>query len=183
MKKKLICQVCGYIAAEGKLGDVCPACGVKSSVFKPYEDRVSEKRRQILDMHMHSMLVHFPQAMALLMLFLILIGQVLQDTAQMHAGITVRVLSLLLPISVLGGLFSGFLEGKIRFKKVSTPVLKLKFFLAAAFLVCSTALALFLHLADKPMVWLAVLLSVICAATATLLGLNGGKLSGLTVPG
>ncbi len=56
------CRVCNYVTAESKLGDRCPACGAPRAVFEPYTDRISGRRRKILDLHLHLIVIHFPQA-------------------------------------------------------------------------------------------------------------------------
>ena len=36
MSQLVRCRACGYIIKERKLGEVCPACGLKRSVFQGY---------------------------------------------------------------------------------------------------------------------------------------------------
>ena len=64
MKDYVRCKACGYIMERSKLGDKCPACGVSATMFEPYDDKLSEKRRRLLDIHVHPIVVHFPQAFA-----------------------------------------------------------------------------------------------------------------------
>ena len=73
MGQLVICKACGFIMLEEKLGDVCPACGVLKKMFEPHNDRVSEKRRKVLEMHIHPIMVHFSQAFAF-SVFLLAIG-------------------------------------------------------------------------------------------------------------
>ena len=64
MAELVKCKSCGYVMEAGKLHDSCPACGVPAKMFEPFTDPVSSKRRSILALHIHPVLVHFPQAFA-----------------------------------------------------------------------------------------------------------------------
>ena len=60
MRKLVRCKACGFIMQENELREKCPACGAPKTVFEPYTDTVGEKRRRLLDMDLHPMMVHFP---------------------------------------------------------------------------------------------------------------------------
>ncbi len=49
----------------GKLGDVCPACGLPRKVFEPYRERVSINRLRLLNLDMHPIAIHLSQAMVI----------------------------------------------------------------------------------------------------------------------
>ena len=70
MANLIRCKACGFVTDQGKIKDVCPACGVPAKMFEPYTHPVSLKRRRILDLHTHPVMVHFPQAFALTLFLL-----------------------------------------------------------------------------------------------------------------
>ena len=183
MDKKVICRVCGYIIDESLLGDECPACGVKRSVFQDYLDPVHLKRRRLLNFHFHSMVVHFPQSFATVMLFFIILIFLVQDPMRGDLLITLKPLSFLLPFSVIASLVTGVFDGRIRFKKLKTVILKTKMAVAAIFFLSSTALALIIHMDQRPQLWLMLIFCSIAFLSAIFLGKKGGSLVGLEVPG
>ena len=184
VKKKMKCRVCGFIMDEEHLGDVCPACGVPKTAFQPYVDRVSAKRRKILNLHLHSMTVHFPQAFSVLMLFLSVMVFFLHDPLKSHFMATFKILSIFLPFSVAASIISGIIEGKTRFKRITTPILKRKIMAAVFFLVFSIGVLLILNFSNLQFLWqwLLVALNVPCVLSSIFLGYNGGRLSGLEMP-
>jgi hypothetical protein len=182
MKKKVICKVCGFIIHEHKLGEVCPACGVSRNAFEDYDDNVSEQRRKLLDMNVHSMVVHFPQAVAVIIFGLLFLQLISLYPSILNLMACCQVLTVILPISVLGAMITGLFDGKTRFKKLKTPILKLKITLAMLFFFLSLALSLFILLQVHLNLWLYLILSGICLLFSVLLGNNGGKLRGLAVP-
>jgi rubredoxin len=183
--KLMICSVCGYIVKEGFAGELCPACGVSKNAFQPYQDRVSAKRRKILDLHMHNILVHFPQAFSLLMLFLIFLGFFLQGALKAELLITAKILSFFLPLAILASICSGLLDGKNRFKRLDTPILKKKILVAILFLIFAIGVLLIFTLLNHPsaLQWLVFILTGLCALCSLFLGYNGGGLSRSEVPG
>ena len=183
--KQMICSVCGYILKEGFHGELCPACGVSKKAFHPYLDRVSAQRRKILNLHMHNILVHFPQAFSLLMLFLIFMGFFLQGALKSEAMTTTKILSFFLPLAVLVSICSGLLDGKNRFKRLDTPILKKKITVAILFLIFSIGVLLIFTLSNQPssLQGFAFILTGLCALCSLFLGYNGGGLSRSEVPG
>lgn len=183
-KKQVICSVCGYIAGAGHTEDLCPACGAPKTAFRPYEDKVSLKRRKILDLHLHHMIVHFPQAFSIVILFLIFVAFFFQGIKS-ELMTTSKVLSIFLPLSAAASIISGWIDGKTRFKQTNTPILKRKIFVGILFLVFSIGILLILNFSNLLLPWRLVLFSLatLCALSSLFLGYNGGRLAGLTVPG
>lgn len=181
VKKKVKCRVCGYIMDEEHLGDVCPACGAPKTAFQPYVDKVPAKRRKILNLHLHSMAVHFPQAFSVLMLFLSVIVFFLQDPLKSEFMATFKILSIFLPFSVAASIISGIIDGKTRFKRITTPILKRKIMVAALFLIYSIGVLMILNFSNLQFLWqwVLVVLNVPCVLSSIFLGYNGGRLSGL----
>lgn len=182
MKKKLVCRVCGFVIEEDRLGEVCPACGVKRKAFAEYQDRVSEARRRLLNLHLHSMVIHFPQAMAVMIFGLYLISLFLADPLETFLLPTVRVMAVLLPVSVVVSLLSGLFDGKTRFKTLNSPIVKLKITVAILFFLLSTGLALSVLIPLPLSPLLLLLLYGLNALFSLILGDRGGKLTGLEVP-
>jgi rubredoxin len=185
-KKLMICSVCGYIIKEGYKGKVCPACGIAKTAFQSYKDKMSPKRRKILNLHIHNIMVHFPQAFSLLMLFLIFMSLFLKGSARSEFMTSFKILSIFLPLSVAASIISGMIDGKARFKQITTPILKKKIIVAILFFIFSIGVVLLLNVPNiDPVLLLRLLivLSGICALCSLFLGYNGGRLSGKEVPG
>ena len=183
MKEEVICPVCGYVTTTDRLGEACPVCGVNRSVFKPFEDRVSAKRRTLLNLHVHPMIVHFPQALSVIIFFLLLFSCIVNHPLRENLRIAVQVMMVLLPFSVLAGMLLGILDGQARFKRLDTAFLKAKLLVTGIFLAGSIALALLVLLNAQYGIWLYLLLSGICSICSLLLGFIGGKLGCLVVNG
>ncbi|MDD4241519.1 MAG: hypothetical protein PHG54_08825 [Smithellaceae bacterium] len=186
MENFVRCKACGFVTEESKVGDVCPACGVPAKMFEPYKHPVSLKRRKILDLHTHPVLVHFPQAFALTLLLLAVVA--FFPLARCAAAIysTITVLSVLLPFSVLAAVATGLLDGKLRFRKVTTPLLKKKMILSLIFFTAAAALAILALWGDLTTLTthlILLLLALVVSLCGGLLGLIGGKLLDAKFPG
>jgi uncharacterized membrane protein/rubredoxin len=147
MKEYVKCKSCGYIMEAAKLGDKCPACGVPAKMFEPYDDKVSEKRRKLIDLHIHPVIVHFPQAFASLLL---VVGIVLFFAIGSFRTLlldTATVLGILLPFSVAAAFVAGLFDAKTRFRKLTSPILRRKMLLGVIFFVASCGTALLVGLA------------------------------------
>jgi ribosomal protein L37E len=140
MKEQIRCRACGYIEYASKKGEKCPACGLPASVFEPWKDPVSEKRRRLINLHLHPISVHYPQVLATLMVLLFLISFFMPVLRQeLYAAVS--IMGVLLPFTILGAMASGIFDGVTRFKKISTPHLIMKIALAVAALLFSLIIA------------------------------------------
>jgi O-antigen/teichoic acid export membrane protein len=128
---------------ESALGEVCPACGFKRTVFAPDAERLSPMRRMILDAHIHPIIVHFPQAFALFLLLLSGIALFAQNAFHDHTILVIRYLAMALPLTVAGALISGVVDAKARLKKFITPILYAKIIAGSVFFIASVAAAYF----------------------------------------
>lgn len=138
------CKSCGYVTEEGKIHDVCPACGVPAKMFEPFADPVSPQRRMILKMDIHPIMVHFTVAFTFSLLLLtagafFIKGRLLDDIF-----ITAKVIAFFLPITAVLSFAAGLFDGKIRFRKVTTPLLKAKIAASIVFFLLSIAYFLLL---------------------------------------
>ncbi len=180
------CKACGFITRQEKVRDVCPACGVPARMFEPYTHPVSIKRRRILDLHTHPVLVHFPQAFGLTLFGLSLFAFFIPPVLHQAVTSTIKVLSALLPISVLPAIATGLLDGKLRFRKVTTPALKKKILLSLIFFftaVILAGIALFGQMSTFPVHFIYFLATIIVSLCGAFLGLIGGKLLDAKFPG
>lgn len=180
------CKACGFVTDQKKIKNVCPACGVPAKMFEPYTHPVSLKRRMILDLHTHPVLVHFPQAFALILLLFSFSMFFVPTVLHEMLSSTIQVLSFLLPFFVVGAIATGLLDGNIRFRKTSTPLLKKKIILGFIFFITSIIMAFlalsgpFLTPSTHVLYTLLTMISSLCGA---LLGLIGGKLLNAIFPG
>ena len=184
MKELVRCKPCGYIMEAGKY-DTCPACGVSSKVFEPYKDRVSRKRRQLLNLDLHPIAVHFPQTIAVFILQFMMINIAFPSFKTTQIEIFITFLGILLPLSVFGAFISGIFDAKIRFKKLTPKALRLKIILGVGMLVSSSFVPfLFFYFENSTAIKVAILInSMITLLLAVFLGLIGKKLMYAEMPG
>jgi uncharacterized membrane protein len=146
MEKKLVrCKACGFIMSEGAYHS-CPACGVPEKMFEPFDDKIPEARRKVLELHIHPIIVHAPQALGFLILLMSVTYMVLSQwfpggEIASYVVITLKVLSVILPVLVVGGFMSGLLDGMYRYKTVSSPLLVRKMIIGTSFFVVSLLMA------------------------------------------
>jgi len=183
MANLIRCKACGYVTCEGKIKDVCPACGVPAKMFEHYTDPVSQKRRLILGLHIHPIVVHFPQAFSITLFLLAVSSYFAPVKIKWILFDSIIVISALLPYCVILALL---FDGKIRFRKLTTPFLKRKFIIGLLFLIISIALAFVAFSGGFPASPLReyfTLLTIIAVACGAGLGLIGGRLMEAKFPG
>ncbi len=185
MKNYIRCKVCGFIGEEGEIKDVCPACGVPKTAFENYKYNISEKRMAVLGFHLHPILVHFPQSIAFLSLIFIIIAFAAKGTLSANMITIEKLLSILLPVSVIIAFAAGLFDAKTRFKKKFGPRLKQKIIIGAVFFAASAALAVMINaeafgIGGKIII---IILSIICFGCSGLLGKLGGTLLEAKLPG
>ncbi len=187
MKELVRCKACGYIMEKSALGEFCPACGVKAQMFEPYEDKVTGVRRLLLDLDIHPIVVHFPETLGGLLILMALVFPLLPVGAQHWLWSSLQLLSWLFPIAVLAGFLSGIFDGKVRYRKVTTPILRRKMAIGILYLLSSLAQAILAFsqngLQDMGL-WLGYLgAAVISLACGTILGKIGVTLLHGAMPG
>jgi hypothetical protein len=137
MKELVRCKSCGYIMEKGKLRGKCPACGVPDKLFEPYSERIAPLRKFILSLDIHPVFVHFPQAFTATVLLLSLVAIVVQGHIREQIICADTVLGIALPFTVLLAFCAGLLDGKIRFRRVTTPLLVKKMIFGGLFFLFS----------------------------------------------
>jgi ribosomal protein L37E len=186
MANLIRCKACGYVTREGKIKDVCPACGVPAKMFEPYTDTVTDKRRKILRLHIHPIIVHFPQSFAFTLFVLAALSFVAPPQINGVLNCAMQVISSALPFSLILALLSGLADGKTRFRRVTTPFLKKKIIFGLSFLFTSiliAAVAFVLRLSSIPEMALFTMLTIIAVGFSIALGLIGSELMDAKFPG
>ncbi len=182
---QIICKACGYIMNEEKLGEICPACGVPRVAFEPYTETMSKKRARILGLNLHPIMLHFPQAFAAVIPPFLLLGAIAGPTIGHQVMSTVRVLAVILPLTVLAAAACGLIDGKTRFKRLTTPLLVRKIIAAVVLFVLSVAVAAVALLlgTDYPGRFYLFLLSAACMVCEIYLAEIGKTLMNAKLPG
>jgi rubredoxin/uncharacterized membrane protein len=140
VKRYVRCKACGYIMEEGKLADRCPACGAPKSAFMPYTDPLSTRRRNLLKLDLHPVAVHFPVSLTAAILVFVIAVAFLSDTARSMLVDTTKILLLLVPVLVIAAGVIGFIDGRVRFRKIkNSMILKRKIVYASLLFVVLTA--------------------------------------------
>lgn len=182
MKQMVICKACGFIMEQEKMGELCPACGVKVAMFIPHDERISERRKFLLSLDIHPVLVHFTQAYTGTILALSLLALVLKSGWLERITAVVMVLSLALPFIVVATFLAGMFDGKVRFKKYRTPLLTKKMVLGGLYFLLTGGLFACALLPALPLAIIAVL-SAAAMACASILGIWGVSLLNSRFPG
>lgn len=185
IKKYVICKTCGYIVEEGKVHDVCPACGAPRGAFDPYKPIVTKKRETIMALHLHPIILHFTQALVVLSFVFILASMISTGSIKDFMIVGVQINTVLLPLCVIAGALSGIIDGKARFKSVSTPLLKNKILLSILLFITTLVPALMIILMTLTTGTLAILLvlSLVSMIIAVVLGKKGAPLMTAVYPG
>jgi len=187
MKEMVRCKACGYIMEKDALGEVCPACGVKKEMFEPWEDKVGTVRRTILEIDLHPVVVHAPQALTFLLL---LIGVTFPlfpaDLQNAYLWPAVVVMTWLLPIALVGTILTGMFDAMVRYRKIATPALLAKQLLGYAFVVLSGIMLYFISTGTFSTLttWLGfVIANLVAMGVSSVLGIRGAKLTKGVMPG
>ncbi len=157
------CKSCGYITEEGRLGDVCPACGVPRKMFEAYTDPVSVKRRRVISFDLHPIIVHFAVSYAVSALAVNLFILIFPDLFRQTATGAFRVFVGALPLVVIAAFFSGRFDGKIRFRRTTTPLLKTKTAIGIGFFCMALAAAVLTFVVGPYVVWVRLVDAVLLA--------------------
>jgi hypothetical protein len=136
-EKLFICKPCGYVMKESELGDVCPACGLPRKVFADYKERMSPGRSRILHLDMHPIAVHFPQTMLVFLLQALILNLIFPNFYPEVLLGTATFTAVVFPFAVIGAFLTGIIDGKLRFKSLSPPILKKKIIYSSIMFVAS----------------------------------------------
>ncbi|MHA2296315.1 MAG: hypothetical protein ACXAEU_16455 [Candidatus Hodarchaeales archaeon] len=180
-----ICRLCGYVRKAGG-ESVCPACGAKHTVFVPFKVKASPMRLKWLKLDIHPVTVHFTVGYTATTTILFLISLVIPEFLGIDFKMVLDFFVLLLPLFVIAGGVTGAIDGKVRYRKIRTPYLKLKLVMAISFIPVS-ALLLIVHFGnptrvDSTLLLLELILIMISMAIASILGWYGAKLVCPIVP-
>ncbi len=186
MAELMRCKSCGYVAAAGTVGDVCPACGVPRKMMEPWKDPVSERRRILLSFDIHPIVVHFSISFVasgfVLALFVLVFPGLFREAV---TGI-LQALEAVLPLAVIASFLSGIFDGTIRFRRTTTPLLTRKKLLGLGFFVSTTAAAVLSFAVGPYETWVRIACVLLLAggvAFALGLGRIGGRLLPALFPG
>ena len=179
MKKLYRCRVCGYIAESEEPLEICPACGFKGKIFEEYESHVSATRRMIMKLHIHPVMVHFPLAFVLSLFLISLVDLIDIIRLPLTLSGMAEAIVWLLPFAAVLATLSGLYDGRLRFKRINTPLLKKKIFLSSVFILLSISLIVLqssLELNPESNTILILIYSIILSGIGTWLGLIGSNL-------
>lgn len=189
MKERVRCKACGFVLEKDSLGEVCPACGVKSAMFEPWTDNVGALRRTWLELHLHPIIVHVPQTIAVFLL-LLAVGYPLTPAGIQTTYLwpMIQALAWIYPLAVLGGYLSGLADGKVRYRKLSAPLLLRKSLVGMLFLIASLAQSVLVTFWNfgpgNAVVWsVFVVAALVAMASAAVLGKWGASLFIGAMPG
>ena len=145
MKNYLRCSICGYIGEEGRIKEVCPACGAPVENFTSYLYGINEKRLSRLNMRLHPILVHFPQSFAILSFALVVLTFLTAGEIHTELLLIEKILSIALPFAIIAAMAAGVFDAKLRLKNVVSRIRKQKIQLGSFFLVSSGIAAVLIN--------------------------------------
>ena len=185
MNNQMRCKACGYIIREDRLKETCPACGVPRTSFEAWKDTVSARRRFIMDLNLHPIALHFPQACSMLLPLFIISDLYLPLPRGIELSQAIRVLAILVFPFAVGAFIAGIVDAHTRFKKLGTPALVSKIgiglvFLGSAFALSFTA---FMNYTIEPVRWSLFALAMACIAFQIALAQIGKRLMCVYLPG
>jgi len=184
MKEFLKCRACGYIMNKEGAPDICPACGVGSKAFEDYKFNLSEWRRIVISIDIHPIVLHIPQGVSAIIPFFAVLSMILPLHYSVRLTAAVEMLVYLLPLSVFASFITGVFDGKVRFKKITTPALKKKMIVGLV-LFAVTSFMLYIQLAGgvEAMLMPIAGLSVAALVLQAILARIGIKLMYAYMPG
>jgi hypothetical protein len=165
----------------GKLGDVCPACGLPRKVFEPYRERVSLNRLRLLNLDMHPIIIHLSQA---LVIAIPLLSFLTHFIPSLYPEVLSNVLTfsvVLFPFTLALAIITGVVDGLTRFKTLKTPLLRVK--IIFSFIILTLSIALLFNYTNQGNNIFTTILSVLCLGCGVQLGLWGKKLINVILPG
>jgi len=185
MTNYLRCRACDFLAEEGALGDVCPACGLPRTVFEPYPKQISERRRSLAGRHFHPIGVHLPQVLLLGCILLPIPGRFLPAPLGAELLVLAKWSVLLMPFAALLAFITGLVDGRLRFKKLETPLLRSKMRVGAAFLALTVVISVVYLVAGfgTASTWIIVALGLVAGRCAFYLGRTGASMFNCILPG
>ena len=135
------CRACGFVVSGKRSWKKCPACGLPGSVFEPFREEISPKRKFFLDLHLHPIAVHFPQALIVLVFFFVFFEGLFDADLVPRARTVVTVLIYMLPLLTFIAAVLGVIDGRVRFRKLATPALMVKMAAGALFFLFTVSMA------------------------------------------
>lgn len=185
MKAYVRCKACGFIMDENHVDDLCPACGLPKTVFEPYTKKISPRRTFIIDQHLHPISVHFPQVFMAVIFFMLCLAFWVKDPLRGEFLIAAKLSIIAFPFSVFLGFITGIIDGKIRFKKLKTPLLIRK--AIAGVILQALSIAIFvLYLANgftTSNMIIIIILSILSTICGIYLGKAGSSMFNSMMPG
>jgi uncharacterized membrane protein len=181
----VICKSCGYVMDKQRLGERCPACGVPAKMFEPDTERISAYRKLVFALSIHPILVHFPQAFTFTILVLSALCLLVSGSVRQLLLATLTTLSVCLPFTLILAVLAGLFDGKTRFRRLTTQLLKSKVAISSVFLLLACGnlyLALFASRSGGVLTGMLVL-SIGCFICTIVLGLIGSRLMNAKFPG
>jgi uncharacterized membrane protein len=141
MAEMLRCKSCGYVIEAGRVGEVCPACGVPRRMMESWKDPVSDRRRLYLWLDVHPIVDHFSISFSAAAFVLSLVVLFFPDLFRQTVTDIIRGFLGVLPLAVAASFFTGIFDARVRFRKSTTPMLNSKKLYGLALFLLSTAAA------------------------------------------
>jgi rubredoxin len=184
MKEYLRCKACGYIMDKDGGHEICPACGVSKKVFEDYKYNLSPRRKLIMDLDLHPIMLHFPQAITVFIPFFGILSLITDAGWGIKFLYSIEIITYLLPLTVIATIITGMIDGKNRFKKLGTPAIKKKIILGTILLVITSIMpCLIFSMGIKEALFPIMGLSIIAMVNEALLSKIGIKLISAYLPG
>ncbi len=164
MAELLRCKSCGYVIEAGRVGEVCPACGVPRRMMESWKDPVSDRRRLYLWLDVHPIVDHFTVAFSASAFVLSLVVLFLPDVFPQTVTDIMRGFLGVLPFAVVGSFFTGIFDARVRFRKSTTPMLNSKKLYGLALFLLSTTAAVIVFTVGPYTLWARFVDAVLLAA-------------------
>jgi hypothetical protein len=155
-------------------------------MLEPWSDPVGPRRRALLDLNLHPLVIHFTVAFAASAFALSLFALVFPGLLAGLATDVFVVMTAVLPLAVLAGWGTGVVDGRIRFRRAATPLLLRKMAMGGSVFVETLAAAVLLLVIGLDPVWVRIVVAILLGAAlgaVAMLAKVGAGLAGAKLPG
>ena len=134
-------------------------------------------------MHLHPILVHFPQSLAILSFAFVVLIFLTSGEIQTRLLLIEKILSIALPFTIIAAMAAGVFDAKVRLKNVVSRIRKQKIQLGSFFLVFSGIAAVLINYEVFSVFGKSVILflSFLGVVFGAVLGSKGSSLLGVMV--
>jgi uncharacterized membrane protein len=140
-------------------------------MMEAWKDPLSDRRRMILGLDIHPIILHFSISFCASAFVLALVALVLPTVYPQQVADLLTAFLGVLPLAVIASFLSGLMDGKVRFRRTTTLLLTRKKLIGGAFFILSAAAAALAFAVGPRVAWVRGVNAVLLAAGVLCSGL------------